>query len=257
MFDCHLAGRRSRKDQWYNSLMTMPPDKIDELIQAIRALQESLEKTDTSRDEEVRTLGEYVNAIRDRVERQDKIVQTIAAAHDAEAEVINVLGEWNENLTSRMDGINTKVDGIRDDIGLVRGGHARNAMRQNLPRIADEFGFQFISEMPQAAVIGFSKVATAQGEAAGEAESFRNADTVISVLTDTGQPGYVAIEASFTVESNDVRRAARNADYLAGYTGLSTFAVVAGVNVLPEAQEEIDAGKALLYRIPARDLQSE
>ena len=25
----------------------------------------------------------------------------------------------------------------------------------------------------------------------------------------------------------------------------------------PEAQEEIDAGKALLYRIPARDLQSE
>ena len=30
-------------------------------------------------------------------------------------------------IDSRMDGFDSKLDGIRDDIGLVRGGHARNA----------------------------------------------------------------------------------------------------------------------------------
>ena len=171
--------------------------------------------------------------------------------------MIDVLGKWNEDLSSRIDGLTGKVDGLRDDIALVRGGHARNAMRQNLPRIAAQFGLDFISEMPQAALIGLSRAATAQGEPANEAESFRNADTVISVLNQDGQPGYVALEASFTVDSNDVRRAMRNADYLSRYTGLSAFAAVAGVNVLPEAQAELDAGRVFLYHILARELQSE
>ena len=162
-----------------------------------------------------------------------------------------------DGLTNRVDGLTAKVGGLADDIAMVKGGHARNAMRQNLYRIADEFGFEFISEVPQAAIIGFSKVATAQGEAANEAESFRNADMVMNVRNTDGQPGYVALEASFTVNGNDVRRAVRNADYLHQYTGLPCYAAVAGVEVLPEAQEAINAGEALLYRIPARELQSE
>ena len=36
--------------------------------------------------------------------------------------------------------------------------------------------------------------------------SFKNADMVMHVLDDKGQPAYVAIEASFTVDSNDVSR---------------------------------------------------
>ena len=157
----------------------------------------------------------------------------------------------------RVDGIESKLNGLRDDIGLVKGGHARNAMRQNLARVADEFGFDFISEVPQAAVIGFSKVATAQSEAANEAESFRNADMVMNVMDSAGNAAYVALEASFTVNGNDVRRSVRNAAYLRQYTGLPCHAAVAGVEVLPEAQDAVDAGQVLFYRIPARELQSE
>ena len=49
----------------------------------------------------------------------------------------------------------------------------------------------------------------------------------------------------------------RNASYLQKYTGVTSYAVVAGIDVLQDAQAEIDAGNALLYRIPARELQSE
>ena len=100
-------------------------------------------------------------------------------------------------------------------------------------------------------------MATAQGEAANGAERFRNADMVINVRDANGQPGYVALEASFTVNGNDVRRAVRNAVYLHQYTGLPYYAAVADVEVLPDAREAIDNGQVWFYRIPARDLQSE
>ena len=183
----------------------------------------------------------------ERLSELDKFVRTFA---------VGTTESWRDLRTS-VDSLTARVDGLRDDIGLVKGGHAKNAMRQNLARIADEFGFEFISEVPQAAVIGFSKVATARGEAANEPESFRNADMVMNVRDTKGTLGYVALEASFTVNGNDVRGAVRNADYLHQYTGLPCYAAVAGVDILPEAQAEIDAGQTLLYRIPARELQSE
>ena len=162
-----------------------------------------------------------------------------------------------KNLRTSVDGLTAKVDGLRDGIALVKGGYARNAMCQNLSRIPDEFGLEFISEVLQAAIIRFSKVATAQGEAINKAESFRNADMVINVRDANGQPGYVALEASFTVNGNEVRRAVRNAVYLHQCTGLPCYASVAGVGVLPDAQSAIDNGQVWFYRIPARELQSE
>ena len=191
--------------------------------------------------------------LKDLAEGQERLSNVVLGL----AKVVNGLETKVDGLADRVDGLETKVDGLTDDIALVRGGHARTAMRQNLYRIADQFGFEFISEVPQAAIIGFSKVATAQGEAANEAESFRNADMVMNVRDAGGQPGYVALEASFTVNSNDVRRAVRNADYLHQYTGLPCYAAVVGVQVLPDAQAEVDDGKARLYRIRARELQSE
>ena len=71
-------------------------------------------------------------------------------------------GDRVDGMESRIDGLTAKVDGLRDDTGLGKGAHARTAMRQNLDRVADEFSFEFISEVPQAAVIGFSKPAAAR-----------------------------------------------------------------------------------------------
>ena len=67
----------------------------------------------------------------------------------------------------------------------------------------------------------------------------------------------LALEASYTVASNDIRRAVRNAGYVNALTGLSAYAAVTGVQILPEAQAEIDAGQVLFYQIPAREMQSE
>ena len=75
-------------------------------------------------------------------------------------------------------------------------------------------------------------------------QSFRHADLLLYRWESDGQPCYVAVEVSFTVNAHDVRRAARNADYLQKYTGIPAHAVVAGVDVLQEAQARIELGEA-------------
>ena len=161
-----------------------------------------------------------------------------------------------DSLNGRFDGLSEKVDGLKDDIALVKGGHARNEMRRNASLIADDLGCTLISEMSQGVIVAFAKVATDNGVASNEVESFRNADMVMLVQDANNKPGYVAVEASFTVDGNDVRRATRNADYLHQYTGMPSYAVVAGVDVLPEAQQQVDQGNVSLYRIAKRDIQA-
>ena len=151
--------------------------------------------------------------------------------------------------------MNAKVDGIRQDLGEVRGGHARSAVLRNAALVANGLGYQLIAEVPRGIILGFSKVAASNNVSPDDVKSFQQADLVLYVSDDQGSPRYLAIEASFTVAGRDIDRAVRNARYLVQYTGLQADPVVAGVEVLAEAQARIDKGEAWLYRIERRDLQ--
>ena len=158
-------------------------------------------------------------------------------------------------LTARVDGLTAKVDGLTDDIAVVKGGHARSAMLRNAALVADALDCQLIAEVPQGVLLGFAKIAEANGEPYNDVQSFKNADMVLHVVNSDNQPGYITVEASFTIGDRDVNRAIRNAGYLSRYTGLLAYPVVAGVDILPDAQERVDNGEARLYRIQRRELQ--
>ena len=155
----------------------------------------------------------------------------------------------------RLDSSNKKLDGLADDIGLVKGGHARNETIRNASLIAHRLGYQFISELRQEALIGFAELAKSNGIADNEAESFAKADLVMIAQDANNQPGYIAVEVSFTISDNDVRRAVRNAEYLHKYTGIRSHAAVAGVDILSDAKQQVDSGKVHWYEIPIRDIQ--
>ncbi len=249
-------------------------DMRDKLLEFIEASERESEAHDSRFD----ALHDFVKAVDARVDAHGVVVDAVSKAQTATNDVLEMvkqgLDEWMtkldsfegkvdglqskvDGLQSMLGGLETKFDGVRDDLGLVKGGHARSAMVHNLPRIADEFGFQFIAAMPQTTVIEFAKMAKALEEEKGQIASFKNADMVMHVLDDKGQPAYVAIEASFTVDSNDVTRAVRNAGYLTQFTGLPGFPAVAGVAVMPEAQAEVDTAGVFLYKISPGELQSE
>ena len=89
-------------------------------------------------------------------------------------------------------------------------------------------------------------------------ESFRKADLVIQAEhEETGETHYFAVEASFTGGAEDIRRAVRNAGYLAGFTGSPAHAVVACVSVIPEAELAFTQAGCERYQIPQRLLEAE
>jgi hypothetical protein len=154
-----------------------------------------------------------------------------------------------------IQGLATKLDGLVGDIALVKGGHAISAARRRADVIASSVGCESSEELPRRVIADVARVATEQGQPLGEVQSFRHADLLLYGWESDGQPCYVAVEVSFTVNAHDVRRAARNADYLQKYTGIPAHAVVAGVDVPQEAQARIELGEAHLYQLPARSLQ--
>ena len=160
-----------------------------------------------------------------------------------------------DSTNNKLDGTNRKLDGLMDDISLVKGGHARNETIRNASLIAHRLGYQFISELRQEALIGFAELAKSNGVADNEAESFAKADLVMIAQDANNQPGYIAVEVSFTISDNDVRRAVRNAEYLHKYTGIRSHAAVAGVDILSDAKQQVDSGKVHWYEIPIRDIQ--
>ena len=258
--------------------MTTQPEENEESLAIVTDMRDKMlkfieasERASDAHDSRIDAFHDLVNAVDARVDAHGVVVDAVSKAQTATNDVLEIvnqgLGEWMtkldsfegkvDGLQSTLGGLETKFDGVRDDLALVKGGHARSAMVHNLPRIADEFGFQFIAAMPQTTVIEFAKMAKARGEEEGQIASFKNADMVMHVLDDKGQPAYVAIEASFTVDSNDVSRAVRNAGYLTQFTGLPGFPAVAGVAVMPEAQAEVDTAGVFLYKISPGELQSE
>ena len=196
---------------------------------------------------------------------QHRIIDVVEALSDGVATltgVVTTISDGQKQLNAKLvgtnkklDSTNKKLDGLMDDIGLVKGGHARNETIRNASLIAHRLGYQLISELRQEALIGFAELAKADGVPGNDAESFAKADLVMIAQDANKQPGYIAVEVSFTIDGNDVRRAVRNADYLRKYTGIQAHPAVAGVDILPDAKRQVDAGKVHWYEIPKRDIQ--
>ena len=220
--------------------MTTPPEENPTSLESLASQQMDLLKA--------------LNLVADFVVEQRAFNERISSAMESSASATTA--GFNA-MAGKVDGLTAKMDGLTDDIAMVKGGHAIAAMHRNAALIADDLSCQLIEVLPQVVVVGFAKVAADDGEPPGEVDSFRHADMVMYGRGANGHPCYIAVEASFTVNANDVRRAARNAGYLQKYTGIQSHAVVAGVDVLPDAQALIHQGDAQLYRIRPGDLQPE
>ena len=180
---------------------------------------------------------------------QSDVVEILKSLVAVQKDTTKMLG----SLADAHIALDTKVTGIRSDIGLLKGGYARSQLERQLNLIAHDLGGELMTEVSPATLIALSK--ELDGAAKGDVQSFVRADAVLMVTRKDGKPGYMAIEVSYTVGDDDARRAVRNSEFLAQATGLPAQPVVAGVDVLPEVQKLVDEGIVSWYAIPPRDLQ--
>ena len=152
--------------------------------------------------------------------------------------------------------LTASVAGIRRDLAPIKGAHARNGALRSTRRIARTVNCRQQEILDQDILSDMVEAGDTSGILPGEIRSFENADIVILAADrDNGEARYLAVEASFTANLDDVRRAVRNAGYLTRFTGHSATAMVASVNVNPGIQPDIDSGRVVWYEIESRHLE--
>jgi len=91
----------------------------------------------------------------------------------------------------------------------------------------------------------------------GDRASFIRADLVAIAADAGGDACNVALEASYTGDIRDTRRARRNAELLERLTGRRTHAMIASVRNDRDTQAEIDRGAVAWYPLDADDFAPE
>ena len=91
----------------------------------------------------------------------------------------------------------------------------------------------------------------------GTLQSFHRADLMMRVADAEGGQRYIAVEASFTVNGRDSRRALRNAELMTRFTGQPAMAAVAGARYDWDLKNQIEFEQLHWYEIPSEDLEAE
>ena len=163
--------------------------------------------------------------------------------------------ELNYHLSGRMSA-------LTNDVGQVKGGHARISAVNDAPGIVMDISedrnldLTYVRDVTRAELGIIAQNASREGIPTRELRSFRRADLVIEATDDNG-PCYIAVEASFTATQRDASRAQRNAALLTRFTGRPAHAVISSVRKDRNAEAEIAAGNVWWHELEERDMEVE
>ncbi len=165
------------------------------------------------------------------------------------------LRSGQEELREAVTRIERNVQAIRDDIGPLKAAHAANGARKATYRICLALSLQPVAILSEDDLAKIIYEADTTGVSANELDSFLGADAVIQALDQNGATHYVAVEASYTADERDTRRALRNAGFLARFTSMPSHAVVAAQRIDERIRPVIDAGDVHWRQLTDSDFQ--
>ena len=141
--------------------------------------------------------------------------------------------ERMDNLGARVGNLETKMGKMQTDVSNLKGRAVCDATRSSAKTIAERtVNAKFVRILDRSKIHSMADKVKNKGKLSGisdaSLQSFRGADTVIEVMLE-GCLHYIAVESSYVGDSNDARRAARNAEYITRFTGTKATPVVACV----------------------------
>ncbi|MCY4520378.1 MAG: hypothetical protein OXC13_06310 [Caldilineaceae bacterium] len=186
---------------------------------------------------------------------EQRTVNAELRAFNAEQRETNAeLRAFNAEQRETNARVEKRLQGIADDIGMLKGNVAVRATRDNAERIVEQ-----VLNLHPLSILSRSNLIAMLRPKAPEIErtwrnSFYQADLVMQCEADDGTVHYMAAEASYTADRRDIDRALRNADLLTRCTNAPAHAVVASVRNDHEVQALVDAGKVHWFQLTNRDL---
>ena len=220
-------------------------DEKPEWLAEIRARVLSRELLDLPEE-----FARFVAEVRQFIAATD---QRLAALEAGQQQMQDDIGTLQDDVGTLKSDVGT----LKNQMADVRGRIVYDIARAEAPFLADDMGFNYVATLSRNDLQKLIESVDTSAITRQNLQSFRRADLVIQAVDPDGTAIYIAVEISYTVDGNDIRRARRNAEYLTRLTGVPAVAAVAGVIIDPRVQDVIDAGELYWYEIPMGDLQPE
>jgi hypothetical protein len=157
----------------------------------------------------------------------------------------------------RLDSHDAMLKSITDDLGQLKGAHARSAALEDAAIIARDLGLRRKKNLTREDLLDLIDAVGTADIPLGDLRSFRVADLIMEARAEDGEICYVAVEISYTANGRDTRRAIRNAEFMTRFTGKRSFAVVSGLHRDDRIQDSIESGEVFWHQMMAEQLDAE
>ena len=182
--------------------------------------------------------------------------ETFAKFAEATNRRMENLERGQEELRTGQKGILVRLDNLEEgqkrlinEIGAIKGTFTYNIAYDEMRTMLEDMGLQHRHTLTRDEVRQLVSSSDRTGLPIPDLRSFRRADFIVEVANESGQTGYVAAEASFTVDERDVTRAVRNAEYMTRFTGLPGWSAVMGVRRVNDVADAINSGQVYWFEI--------
>ena len=192
-----------------------------------------------------------------RLDRHDARFDAVDARFDAVDARLDRHDARFDAVDARLDRHDAMLKRITDDLGQLKGAHARNAAVEDAAFIARDLGLRRTKTLTREDLLDLMEAADTADIPVGELRSFRAADLIMEAKAEDGEICYVAVEISYTANGRDTKRASRNAEFLARFTGKRSFAVVSGLYQDDRIQDSIESGELFWHQLTAAQLDAE
>lgn len=155
----------------------------------------------------------------------------------------------------RLSIVESDISTLKNQMGDIRGRIVYDIVRDEAPLLAGNMGFQFSAILHRGDLQRLTQSSDVSWMAPQDLQSFQRADLVIDAIDPSGEPHYIVVEISYTVNGYDTRRAIRNAGYLSRITGVPSTPAVAGVVLDHHIHDSVAAEGIFWYSIPMGDLR--
>ena len=191
-------------------------------------------------------------------ERQDKGDERMGRMEDRLDGIVERLDKGDERMDrmeEHLGGVEGRLDRLTDDVGLLRGAHARSTALQQADMIAEDMGLTLVRLLSHSDLRALIPSQGAADIPASHLRSFRLADLVMETTDPEGETIFVAVEISFTVNGRDTTRALRNAGFLTRFTGRPARAAVAGARLDERIRDHIESEGMLWYELGPESME--
>ena len=170
---------------------------------------------------------------------------------------VNELKIGQQELRTDVDDLKRGQARLQDDVGFIKGRFIYDIVRGDAGVIASEMGFALAHTLTRADLMNITRLQETTDIPRGDMQSFHRADLIMQVTDSENRPHYIAVEASFTVNGRDSRRALRNAELITRFTGQPAHPALAGVRSDQDIRQLFESGQLYWYEISSEDVQPE